>query len=75
MNYMPFVSWGLLTGGTALQRAAYFSSWGLLGLLPINKNVILIGSVWKSITDIFVLVANAWKSVTETKICRNGAWK
>ena len=34
MNYLPFVSWGLYGATSASERASFFSSWGLLDVLP-----------------------------------------
>jgi hypothetical protein len=33
MNYLPWVSWGVFKGANAYQRAHYFVSWGLMGII------------------------------------------
>lgn len=33
MNYLPYVSWGAYGATSGTERASFFSSWGLLGIV------------------------------------------
>jgi hypothetical protein len=78
MNYLPYVSWGIITGGTARQRASYFSSWGLIAAALIVSGTrirVLVGNAWRTVMSVYILVSGAWKNVTAQSISISEHWK
>lgn len=49
--------------------------WGVGTVVIIPMVQVVIGNVWKTVTDVYVLISGFWKSVTARKILTGGLWK
>lgn len=42
MNFLPYISWGAYGATSNLERAAYFVSWGLVGVAGTPAAVVVV---------------------------------